>query len=135
MAYQRDEPRVEQQLRLLHGHGHEGHPVVGPVVCGQLGAAHQGRGLHQAVHVDREHLHGVGQDQLWGVGRGDRRVGRFLNRRQERFAFLQPSCCSDLTSSRRVGAVLPVARQHVGGLVDQDLPHALHGLIQHGAVG
>lgn len=64
VSYQGDETRVEQQLRLLHPHGHDRQPLVSPVIRGQLGAAHQGRRLHQAVHVDREHLHGVGQDQL-----------------------------------------------------------------------
>lgn len=37
---------------------------MGSVVRRQLGAADQGGGLHEAVHVDRKHLHGVGQDQL-----------------------------------------------------------------------
>lgn len=63
-AYQRDEARVEQQLRILHAHRHDGQPLMGSVVRRQLGAADQGGGLHEAVHVDRKHLHGVGQDQL-----------------------------------------------------------------------
>lgn len=64
-AYQRDEPWVQQQLRLLHPHRHDRRPLMGAVVRRQFGAADQRCGLHQAVHVDREHFHGVGQDQLW----------------------------------------------------------------------
>lgn len=64
-AYQRDEPRVQQQLCLLHPHRHDRQPLMGAVVRRQLRAPDQRSGLHQAVHVDREHLHGLGQDQLW----------------------------------------------------------------------
>lgn len=33
--------------------------------------------------------------------------------------------CTDLAGSGGAGTVLPVAGQHVGRLVDQDLPHIL----------
>ena len=41
---------------------------------------------------------------------------------------------TDLAGSRGAGTVLPVAGQHVGRLVDQDLPDRLQRLGQHGAV-
>ena len=66
--HQWDEAGVQQQLGVLHAHGHDGQPLVGAVVRGQLRAAHQGGRPHQAVHVHREHLHGLGQDQLGGGG-------------------------------------------------------------------
>ena len=68
--HQWDEAGVQQQLGVLHAHGHDGQPLVGAVVVvrGQLRAAHQGGRPHQAVHVHREHLHGLGQDQLGGGG-------------------------------------------------------------------
>lgn len=63
-SYQWEEAWVEQQLGVLHPHGQDWLPLVGPVVCGELSVAQQGGSFHQAVHVDREHFHGVGQDQL-----------------------------------------------------------------------
>lgn len=42
--------------------------------------------------------------------------------------------CADLAGSGGAGTVLPVAGQHVGCLVDQDLPHILERLVQYGAV-
>lgn len=41
-----------------------------------------------------------------------------------------PRGAAHLAGGRRAGAVLAVAGQHVGGLVHQDLPHELHGLLQ-----
>ena len=69
--HQWDEAGVQQQLGVLHAHGHDDQPLVGAVVRWQLRAAHQGGRPHQAVHVHREHLHGVGQDQLGGGGGTD----------------------------------------------------------------
>ena len=42
---------------------------------------------------------------------------------------------TDLAGGRGAGTVLAVAGQHVGGLVDQDLPDALQWLLQDGTVG
>lgn len=64
VSYQWNKTWVEQQLCVLHPHAHDRQPLMGSVVCGELGAAHQRSSFHQAVHVDREHLHGVRQDQL-----------------------------------------------------------------------
>lgn len=64
-AYQRYEPWVQEQLCLLRPHRHDRQPLMGAVVCRQFRAPDQRSGLHQAVHVDWKHLHGVWQDQLW----------------------------------------------------------------------
>lgn len=42
--------------------------------------------------------------------------------------------CTDLAGSGGAGTVFPVAGQHVGRLVDQDLPHILQRLVQYGTV-
>lgn len=47
---------------------------------------------------------------------------------------LQVLACTDLAGSGGAGAVLPVAGQHVGRLVDQDFPHILQRLVQYGTV-
>ena len=102
---------------------------MGPVVCGELRAGHQGRCFHQAVHVDREHLHGARQDQL----NMDTCITMFsdlfildvLVMLNQRLPALQVLLHTDLAGGGWGGAVLPVTGQHVGCLADQDVPHIL----------
>lgn len=55
---------VKEELRVGHAHGHDQLPLVGPLVCGDLGSAEQHAVLQQAVHVHRQDFHGIRQNQL-----------------------------------------------------------------------
>lgn len=63
-AYDGQQLRVEEELRVGHAHGQDQLALEGALVHRDVRPAEQHAALQQAVHVHGQHLHGVRQNEL-----------------------------------------------------------------------
>lgn len=63
-AYDGQQLRVEEELRVGHAHGQDQLALEGALVRRDVRPAEQHAAFEQAVHVHGQHLHGVRQDEL-----------------------------------------------------------------------